>query len=77
MSDPIRLTAYYKKRERLMPNIVRVVRAGIESNAPSVKWFEVCWVTEDDEEGRAHVCAKDEFEAWHKINKHLKGEASE
>ena len=77
MSKPIRFDVYYKKRGCLMPNIVRVVRAGIESNTPSVKWFEVCWVTEDDKEERAHVCAKDEFEAWHKINKHFKGDKDE
>lgn len=70
---------YYKKKDRMdkVPNIVRVVRAGIDSNAPYVNWFIVCWVTEDDKEERAHVCAKDELEAWHKINKHFKGDKDE
>lgn len=55
-----------------MPNIVRVVKAQVESGAPSVKWFEVYWVTEDGREDWAHVCAKDELHAWYKMEKQLK-----
>jgi hypothetical protein len=79
MSKPIRFDVYYKKKDRMgkVPNIVRVLKAGIESNAPYVNWFIVYWVTKDGKGEMAHVCAKDEFEAWHKMNKHFEGDKDE
>ena len=52
-----------------MPNIVRVIKAGVP---PYDNVFEVHWMEDNGDTRWVHMFAKDELNAWQKAEKQLK-----